>query len=75
MARPFNDLGSLEVVSSSSTRQEKHIDALEKRVDALEQQNAELKQRLLSKPSAVTQEDYDELCRKYQMEIDSNLPF
>ena len=73
-----DDLGDTELVTASSTshrRASAHILALENRVDDLETENRLLKDRLSAKPSAVTQEAYDDLCRRYQMEVNSNLPF
>ena len=75
MALRYDDLGDTEIVSTISSHKEKHIEALESRVDDLEEENRLLKRELASKPSIVTQEAYDELCRKYQMEINKYLPF
>ena len=65
----------MEVVSATSTHQEKHIEALEKRVDALVEEVSALHKQLANKSSTVTQEAYDDLCHKYQMEINKSLPF
>ena len=72
------NLGDLELVTASSTsrhRASQHIVALEKRVDALVDENNKLKLALSAKPSTVTQEDYDDLCRRYIAEVNENLPF
>ena len=72
------DLGNLEVVTATKanpSRAAAHITELEKRVDALVEENRNLKRELTSKPSAVTQAMYDDICQKYQMEVAKNLPF
>ncbi len=72
------DLGEMEVVTATQanpSRAAANIQALEKRVDDLEEENRLLKDRLIAKPSTVTQSEYDDLCRRYQMEVYNNLPF
>ena len=72
------DLGEMEVVTATQanpSRAAAHILALENRVDDLEEENRLLKDRLIAKPSTVTQSEYDDLCRRYQMEVHNNLPF
>ncbi len=72
------DLGAMEVVTATQadpSRAAAHILALENRVDALEVENRLLKDRIAAKPSTVTQEAFDALCRRYQMEVNLHLPF
>ena len=73
----MRSLGSLEVVTASSntSRQDKHIDVLEALVDDLRDEVRLLKSQLKAKPSTITQEQYDELCARYQLECSKSLPF
>ena len=75
MAHKYSDLGETEIVNKASLHLDHHIEALENRVDILVEENKALRAKLTSKPSAVTQEDYDDLCRRYQMECLKNIPF
>lgn len=74
-----SNLGEMEIVTATSmltsSKREAHITALEDRVDGLEATVLTLKSRLSAKPSTVTQEMYDILCRKLQAEVNKNLPF
>jgi len=73
----MRSLGNLEVVTASpkANRQDKHIDVLEELVDSLREEVRLLKSKLKAKPSTITQEQYDELCARYQLECSANLPF
>jgi len=70
------NLGDLEVATVTKlNRQEAHIEALERIVDELKEENRLLKDKLKVKPSIIAQEDYDDLCRRFQLECDKNIPF
>jgi len=72
----ISDLGDLEVVTAAKSKhQDRHVVALEEIVDALREENRLLKTKLLAKPSTITQEMYDDICTRFQMECTKNIPF
>ena len=74
----YDDLGETEVVTATQanpSRASAHIIALEKRVDDLEEETRLLKAELSAKPSTVTQEQYDDLCQRYQVVLKETIPF
>jgi len=71
----YENLGETEIVNKASTRLDAHITILEKRVDDLEEETRLLKAELSAKPSTVTQEQYDDLCQRYQVVLKETIPF
>jgi len=72
------DLGDTEVVTSTQanpSRAAAHIIALEYKVDELTAENKQLRKKLKKKPTVITQEEYDRVCKLLQEAYNESLPF